>query len=109
MLPYRQVILSAAAAVLMFPGPALADEPRPGGDRLRVDSPAEQDRDMPVHGMPMDNVRDLYGEPRNVKGPVGDPPITRWDYDGFSVYFEHRLVLHSVDHENHPDVASDVD
>jgi len=31
---------------------------------------------------------------------VGDPPISRWEYNGFSVYFEHDLALHSVIH--HP-------
>jgi hypothetical protein len=27
---------------------------------------------------------------------VGDPPITRWEYPGFVVYFEHHLVVHTV-------------
>jgi hypothetical protein len=30
---------------------------------------------------------------------VGDPPITRWDYDGWSVYFEYDLVLFTVLHK----------
>jgi len=28
-------------------------------------------------------------------GPL-HPPITRWDYDGYSVFFENSTVLHSV-------------
>jgi hypothetical protein len=28
--------------------------------------------------------------------PVGQPPIERWEYPGFIVYFEYRNVLHSV-------------
>jgi hypothetical protein len=27
---------------------------------------------------------------------VGDPPISRWVYDHFTVYFEYDKVLHSV-------------
>ena len=34
--------------------------------------------------------------PRQKHGAVGEPPITRWDYPGFSVYFEHETVIHSV-------------
>ena len=29
---------------------------------------------------------------------VGNPPITRWDYREFSVYFEHKHVINSVRH-----------
>ena len=29
---------------------------------------------------------------------VGNPPITRWDYREFSVYFEHTHVINSVRH-----------
>tara|TARA_R110000868_G_scaffold23912_1_gene95292 strand:+ start:9243 stop:9539 length:297 start_codon:yes stop_codon:yes gene_type:complete len=29
---------------------------------------------------------------------VGNPPITRWDYREFSVYFEHTQVINSVRH-----------
>jgi hypothetical protein len=37
-----------------------------------------------------------FGAPATKHAAVGDPPITRWDYSGFSVFFEHNLVLHSV-------------
>ena len=33
---------------------------------------------------------------RTAMPPSGKPPITRWDYDGFSVYFEHQHVIHAV-------------
>jgi hypothetical protein len=69
-------------------------------------SPAEGVRDTgrhaevrkPTRGMTMNNVRDVFGEPRRRIPPVGDPPISRWEYDGFTVYFEYHLVLHSVTH-----------
>jgi hypothetical protein len=41
-------------------------------------------------------VRARFGDPATAHAPVGDPPITRWDYDGWSVYFEYDLVLFTV-------------
>ncbi|WP_455365503.1 hypothetical protein [Kaarinaea lacus] len=54
----------------------------------------------PARGMTMDQVREQFGEPREVKGPVGNPPITRWFYDRFVVHFEHQYVIHSVVRNN---------
>jgi hypothetical protein len=51
---------------------------------------------MPYHGLSMSDVEQRYGAPLARHPAVGDPPITRWDYDGFSVFFENRTVLHSV-------------
>ena len=52
--------------------------------------------DTPNRGSTMAAVQGRYGEPTNRHATVGDPPITRWDYPQFSVYFEHDRVLHSV-------------
>ena len=54
--------------------------------------------DLPRHGLAMAQVEAKYGEPRNRVPPVGDPPITRWVYPGFTVYFEHQYVIDSVTH-----------
>ncbi len=51
---------------------------------------------MPQHGQLQDQVRQRYGQPQSVKGPVGNPPITQWIYDDFIVYFEYNHVIHSV-------------
>lgn len=50
----------------------------------------------PSQGMTMDEVRSTFGSPASDLGAVGTPPITRWVYDGFTVYFENRRVLHTV-------------
>ncbi|MGB1580441.1 MAG: hypothetical protein ACPHER_02915 [Nevskiales bacterium] len=50
----------------------------------------------PSRGLSKANVRAAYGEPSTTTAAVGDPPISRWDYDGFHVFFEYDLVLHSV-------------
>jgi hypothetical protein len=63
------------------------------GDQMQV-KPATMD--VPERGMSMTQVEAKYGAPSQKHAAVGQPPITRWDYDGFSVYFENSLVIHSV-------------
>ena len=85
------------------PAPPTTSQPivssRTSGDVLLIDSiqsaPAMQ---TPGKGVNMASVRQQYGDPVSEGGAIGDPPITRWKYDGFSVYFEHDRVLHSVIH-----------
>ncbi len=50
----------------------------------------------PTRGMSMAAVEQRYGTPANRRAAVGEPPITRWEYAGFTVYFEHQFVIHSV-------------
>lgn len=50
----------------------------------------------PTRGMSRDRVMAEYGTPDSRRGPVGDPPITRWDYPGFAVFFEYDRVIHAV-------------
>lgn len=57
---------------------------------------AASDQDVPGRGLSKAEVRAQFGEPRHTRPSVGKPPITRWDYDGFSVYFENDTTLHSV-------------
>ncbi|MES9901510.1 MAG: hypothetical protein ABW168_02365 [Sedimenticola sp.] len=52
----------------------------------------------PTGGQRMDQIRKRYGEPKQELPWVGDPPISRWVYDDFTVYFEHELVIKSVVH-----------
>jgi len=50
----------------------------------------------PTRGMTMRSVEERFGAPQTRAAAVGRPPITRWDYAAFSVYFENERVLHSV-------------
>ena len=50
----------------------------------------------PVQGMSMTTVEQQYGQPEQRSAAVGEPPITRWTYNNFVVFFEHNLVIHSV-------------
>lgn len=53
---------------------------------------------LPDNGQNKSDVESKYGEPQARHGAVGDPPISRWDYDNYSVYFEYDLVLFTVLH-----------
>lgn len=52
---------------------------------------------MPKRGISMDQVLSEFGEPIRRIDPVGEPPISEWDYGDFRVYFEYQTVLHTVD------------
>jgi hypothetical protein len=51
---------------------------------------------MPHRGMTMEQVKQSFGEPAKIIAPVGKPPISRWVYDGFIVYFEDSYVIHAL-------------
>jgi len=89
-------ILAATLGVALL-APALATADTLLVDRVRQ----EAGQPVPTRGMTMDQVRARFGEPASVAGPVGGdrpqhPPITRWNYADFSVYFERSLVIDSV-------------
>jgi hypothetical protein len=51
---------------------------------------------LPERGTTEARVLEHYGEPVERHPAVGQPPIERWDYADFSVYFETGHVIHSV-------------
>ena len=57
---------------------------------------SKQAQNRPVRGMSMRKVERLYGEPKEKMLPTGKPPITRWVYEQFTVYFEGKYVIHAV-------------
>ncbi len=50
----------------------------------------------PSRGMTMQAVEAQFGAPSQRRAAVGKPPITRWDYGNFAVYFEFDRVVHTV-------------
>jgi len=54
---------------------------------------------VPANGSSMAEVEAQFGSPASKQGPVGDPPITQWVYDRWSVYFEYDKVLFTVLHK----------
>ena len=56
----------------------------------------ESDVATPTRGMTMRQVAAKFGDPVTKLPAVGRPPISRWEYPGFVVYFEADHVIHSV-------------
>src|SRR5689334_9776542 len=92
---------TAAADELAVPQASPPDAPPP------MDAPAPPATDapapvtLPAKGVTMTAVKKQFGEPRDKKPTVGGdtpkhPPITRWDYDGFVVFFERDRVVDAV-------------
>jgi hypothetical protein len=65
-------------------------------DGIAQEGPSADSR--PKAGQTMTAVEAKFGVPAEKRGAVGEPPITRWDYAQFSVYFEHDRVIHAVAH-----------
>ena len=56
---------------------------------------------LPQRGMSMAQVEQRYGAPVDKMPTAGGdtprhPPINRWRYNGYTVYFERNHVIHSV-------------
>ena len=55
--------------------------------------------ELPQRGASMDTVRFKFGNPIKELFPVGNPPITQWEYNGFNVFFEYQHVIHAINLE----------
>ena len=89
---FCRISVSVLSLLLVFSTPTLADV-------LLVDSIQSAPAiNTPRNGNSMSQVRAQFGNPITEVPAVGDPPISRWEYDGFSVFFENDLALHSVVH-----------
>lgn len=85
----------ALVALLGLAAPAAADV-------LIIDKLEQAPRSLPDRGISMDQVQARYGAPSAAAAPVGDPPITRWEYPDFVVFFEYSRVIHSVEKKDRP-------
>jgi hypothetical protein len=54
---------------------------------------------LPQNGQSKADVEAKFGAPAQKQSAVGDPPISSWKYDTYSVYFEYDLVLSTVLHK----------
>ena len=62
-----------------------------------AEAPAvEASADTPTRGMTMAQVEARFGAPAQRHDAVGRPPITRWVYPGFVVFYEYQHVVHAV-------------
>lgn len=61
-----------------------------------VEQAREAGERLPERGVTMQTVESRFGAPVERRAAVGDPPIARWQYEDFVVYFEHDRVIHAV-------------
>lgn len=94
--PNRRPILvqsACLAALLAFGLPAMADQVQvPVGQQAG----GQGGQETPRKGIAKAKVQEQFGEPRQKRSAVGDPPISSWEYSDYVVYFEGDKVLHSV-------------
>jgi hypothetical protein len=68
-------------------------------DVLIIDEVRQAERmELPKNGQSKTEIETNFGTPAEKQPAVGDPPISSWKYDTYSVYFEYDLVLYSVLH-----------
>lgn len=65
-----------------------------------VTQQSQQAVNKPRTGQSMNTVESTYGSPIEAAPAVGEPPITRWRYADFTVYFEYDKVIHAVTHRS---------
>ncbi|MGH8213616.1 MAG: hypothetical protein ACREPP_10365 [Rhodanobacteraceae bacterium] len=86
--------LLVAAAPFVLPASAHAES-------IHMKVRQEQGLNLPHRGLTMAQVERKYGAPiRKLQTRGGDttrhPPINRWEYANYIVYFERSHVIHSV-------------
>jgi len=93
---YRNLMVAAVLATGLS---ALCGLQPVRGETIAVDNGIavkESDIATPGRGMTMEQVSTKFGAPVSKTPAVGKPPISRWEYSGFVVYFENDHVIHSV-------------
>ena len=83
-------IVSAIALLVAFGSMANAETVNMDG------MSAGSDGARPTRGMTQASVESKYGSPVSIEAAVGEPPISRWVYADFVVFFEYDRVIHAV-------------
>ncbi|MEK6805705.1 MAG: hypothetical protein AABY95_03550 [Pseudomonadota bacterium] len=83
-----------------------------GAETLAVHKSKAKAQSMgyPTRGQTSKQVIAKFGEPKLKHAPVGggapkQPPITRWDYEGFSVFFDAGHVIDTVVKDQPPEIS----
>ncbi len=88
----RKTVLTVAGIAF-----GLAGAPCFAQNLQMAEPPSEQARvGLPTRGTSMAQVETQFGAPTERYEAVGEPPITRWVYPTFVVYFEYQHVVHTV-------------
>ena len=65
-----------------------------------INAPANSSEGIqrPERGQTQQEVENFFGSPLEKIDAVGQPPISRWVYEKYTVYFEDEYVIHSAVH-----------
>ncbi|MGH8165218.1 MAG: hypothetical protein ACREP1_12875 [Rhodanobacteraceae bacterium] len=90
-----------AVALLLAASPFVLPASTAHAESLRMKVHQEQHFNLPSRGLSMAQVERTYGAPeRKLQTRGGDtrlhPPIHRWEYPTYIVYFERSHVIHAV-------------
>lgn len=97
MTPSRVLLIPLAFACAFVATPATADSLLVQRiERAKASS-------LPRAGTPMAAVEAQYGAPTEERDAVGQPPIARWIYPAFTVYFEYDKVVNAVINKSMPE------
>lgn len=88
----------SALALIALLGAAVAEAQRADTLDMRGTENAArfESAGKPTRGMTQARVEQSYGQPSSRGSAVGDPPISRWEYPDFVVFFEYDKVIHAV-------------
>ncbi|HHH36590.1 MAG TPA: hypothetical protein ENK48_07160 [Gammaproteobacteria bacterium] len=97
---YVLILLSSLIALPLLAAEKSETKEAPAGGGSATARP-DHGIEMPARGMSMRQVEKKFGKPLKVLPPTGPtsklrPPITRWVYPDYIVYFERDLVIHSA-------------
>ncbi len=97
MTPFRVLLIPLALACAVISMPATADSLLVQRvERAKASS-------LPRAGASMVDVEAQYGAPSEKRDAVGQPPIARWIYPAFTVYFEYDKVVNAVVNKSTPE------
>lgn len=88
--------LSFIAATGLFASVASLAQEQPAPVAAPPASPVASMPVTPARGSTMESVKAKFGAPTEEVPAVGQPPISRWEYPGYVVFFENDRVLHTV-------------
>ena len=89
--------ICASVVILSMAGFANA---APGSAGVSQQSYTAKHIAKPGNGASKGQVVQQFGKPGRTEKAVGEPPISIWHYDNYSVYFENNKAIHSVLHKN---------
>jgi len=96
---YRQdqQLITAALVLFFVLTAALLSIPTKAEEiQLPIGSQGDAQTLTPAKSITKNSVISQFGEPQQRFAAIGEPPITRWEYATFYVFFEYDRVIHSV-------------